>query len=91
MVLESAISYGKTMIVIGSDDRLPVTGATMLSASGHIVGVADNNGVMAQPDSIIYPIAIRSMGYEVTTITEGGDTVMLNAVDNALPEISVTA
>ena len=91
IALATAISYGKTMIVIGSDDRLPVAGATMLSASGHIAGVADKNGVMAQPDSIMYPITIRSMGYEVTTITEPRDTVMLNTVEYALPEVSVTA
>lgn len=91
IALAIAFSYGKTMIVIGSDDGLPVAGATMLSASGHIAGVADKNGVMAQADSIMYPITIRSMGYEVTTITEPRDTVMLNTVEYALPEVSVTA
>ena len=91
IALATTISYGKTMIVLGSDDGLPVAGATVLSASGHIVGVADKNGVMAQSDSIMYPITIRSMGYEVTTISEPRDTVMLNAVEYALPEISVTA
>lgn len=91
IALATAISYGKTMIVIGRDDGLPVAGATMLSASGHIVGMADKNGVMAQSDSIMYPITIRSMGYQVTTITEPRDTVMLNTFEYALPEVSVTA
>lgn len=91
MVLATAIAYGKGIIVVGRDDGLPVAGATLLSASGHIVGITDNNGIVAQPDSLMYPITVRSMGYEVATITEARDSVSLIAVEYALPEISVTA
>lgn len=91
VILTSVLSFSKELVVLGSDDRLPVAGATLLSKSGHIVGITDNDGTVAHPDAAMYPLTFRSLGYEVTTIYEARDTIVLNAVEYALPEVSVTA
>lgn len=91
MTLTTAVSHGRELMVIGSDDGLPVVGATLLSGSGHIVGSTDNRGMVNLPDAGGYPHSLRSMGYEVMTIAEPVDTVVLKVVEYTLPELSVVA
>lgn len=85
------LCHARELVVVGSDDGLPVVGATLLSGSGHILGITDRKGIVAHPPTSTYPLTLRSMGYEVFTIAEPMDTVVLNAVEYALPEVSVTA
>lgn len=79
------------LVVVGSDDGQPVAGATVMSETGQILCVSDNNGVASLPDAAGYPLTLRSLGFDVKTITEPSDTVILQSVDCELPEISVDA
>ena len=91
LILSAALSQAKGLIVVGRDDGMTVAGATLLSATGHILGITDKNGAVTLPDNAVYPLAVRSMGYEVATVAAPRDTVVLNVMDYALPEVSVTA
>jgi len=79
------------MVVISDADSLPVVGVTLLSHSGHIIGATDNRGAVAIPSLADFPISFRSIGYEVTTIAEPKDSVILKSVAYELPEVSVSA
>ncbi|MDE5633812.1 MAG: hypothetical protein K2I51_03990, partial [Muribaculaceae bacterium] len=90
LILSAALSQAKGLIVVGRDDGMTVAGATLLSATGHILGITDKNGAVTLPDNAVYPLTVRSMGYEVVTVAAPRDTVVLNVMDYALPEVSVT-
>lgn len=82
---------GAELVIVGSDDGQPVAGATVMSASGHILSVSDNYGNVSLPDAVAYPLTLRSLGFEVKTLSEPSDTVVMHSVDYELPEVAVDA
>ncbi|MDE6329134.1 MAG: hypothetical protein K2L83_00300 [Muribaculaceae bacterium] len=89
LMATSAVAADR-MVVVGGDDGLPLAGATVLSDSGLIVGISDNDGVVAVPEGATYPLTVRSMGFGIVTVSEPRGSVVLPVVEYSLPEVTVS-
>lgn len=87
----STTAYSKEIIVIDSTDRLPISGATLLSNTGHMLGITDSRGRFELPSDASFPLTLRSIGYEVECIKTPQDTVALLPAQYPLPEVAVVA
>lgn len=82
-----------TGTVIGSDDNMPIVGATIKPKNGSGGAITDVNGlfsITAKPGDML---VISFVGYESKTITVGSATiikVVLSPNDNKLSEVVVT-
>lgn len=61
--------------LIDANDQTPITSAAIFDATGCIVGLSMNDGTLPSIPDSAYPITIRSLGYELKTISspEEGD------------------
>lgn len=98
MILCLAVSAGAQIKisgrVIASDDRKPITGASIKikNAPGGIV-VTDGNGVFTLNTAPTAILVISSVGYDPREIPVGGQTtlnIVLQAMHNDLTEVIVT-
>ncbi|MDE6266641.1 MAG: hypothetical protein K2M07_04750 [Muribaculaceae bacterium] len=80
---------GKRIMVIGSDDRQPVAGASVMASNGLIIGLTDADGHL-DIDSRNWPLTIRSLGYESTQVDAECDTILLPPASYALTEVTVS-
>lgn len=90
-LLTTVGGWSKNAVVIGSDDNEIIAGATVISGSGMILGVTDDNGCLPHVSSKDYPLIIRSLGYKEQTVTAQGDTIWMASENYSLPEVSVVS
>lgn len=86
-----AAACAASLVVVGDDGGHPVAGATLLSESGYIIGFTDNAGAVSLSDGRMYPVSVRSLGFEVATLEAPTDTLVMKSVAYELPEVAVTA
>lgn len=84
----NAVSQNK-VTVIGSDDRMPVAGASVISSQGIILGFTDGNGQITVKNEE-WPVSFRSLGYDTRTIDVKCDTVLMSPSSYSLSEVTVS-
>lgn len=78
-----------TVTLVGDDDSMPVSGATVMSGSGVILGVTDADGRIKVNITTDFPLSLRSLGYKAMSVLSMCDTVRLSPETYRLSEVSV--
>lgn len=78
------------LIVTDAGDGSPVSGATVITRSGMILGLTDDGGRIAIDDLSGLPLIVRCIGYEPLSIMELADTARLVPASYELGELVVT-
>ena len=87
----NAISASQKVFVVDAENSTPIEGATVISATGMIIGITDRTGAIRITADRDYPLEIRSIGYEPFRLTAHSDTAALSTTTYPLPEITVQA
>lgn len=84
--------FAKTsLILVDADDGGPVSAASVISNDGLILGLTDENGCITVSPEKDFPLIIRSLGYESTTVARLSDTIRLCPAVYSLPEVVVNS
>ncbi len=90
LFVASAVAASEvTVTLVDDDDSMPVSGATVMSGSGVILGVTDADGQIKVNDTTDFPLSLRSLGYKATSVVSMCDTVRLSPETYRLSEVSV--
>lgn len=76
------------IIVVDNSDKTPLTGVSVISANGLILGFSDEAGRISA-DKKDFPLSFRSMGFETSLVIEPQDTIFLKPAVYALNEIEI--
>lgn len=77
-------------IVVDRREKQPVTGASVFSARGLIMGITDDKGQVPQFDKHDFPLSVRSVGFKEATLTAPVDTLFMEEEEYNLPEFTVS-
>lgn len=86
----SAIRLWAITSITDKTDNSPLPGASIFSASNDIVCITDSAGQFGDIDTTLYPLTVRYLGFETTTIDEPVATVALTPSALPLSEVTVT-
>lgn len=75
--------------IIDVNDGEPVSGATIMSKSGHILGISDGDGKFSNAASTDFPLSIRCIGYEAAEASDTDTTVGLSPATYMLAEVEI--
>ena len=78
------------LVVVDSEDSLPVAGVAVIGGNGIIIGTTDADGSIAVGDEGCYPLVIRAMGYKSATLDAPVDTLALEPAAYSLRELVVS-
>lgn len=91
IVLASAAYAGK-MVVVDASTGEPLSGASVFSRSGAVLGACSAKGLMPYISSDNYPVAVRCVGYrEATGIGPDDSIVALEEMPVELSEVVVSS
>ncbi len=76
--------------VVAGDNDEPLSGATVFSKTGIIIGMTDKNGNIAVPSVNDYPLTVRCLGYEPAKCSNDQAEVKLSNIPFTLQEVVVT-
>lgn len=89
LILVPLSIYANNIIFVDKSDRQPISGVSIITGNGTIIGLTDNNGSFdCTPD--VLPLKIRCIGYEERTLDSIIDTLYLYPKSYELAEILVT-
>lgn len=89
LLLSLSAIAGKPIIVIDSNDSSPIEGATVISGRGIIMGITDAKGSINVEPTKDFPLEIRSIGFEPSSIMQYKDTICLSPASYELSEIKI--
>lgn len=82
----------RDIIVADSRTHEPLSGASIFSKSGTLLGVSNHNGKLPYLSTSEFPITIRYIGFKERTITkEMSDTIFLTEKPKELAEVVVSS
>lgn len=84
----SLTSIAKSSIVVfDSQYHSPISGASIISSNGLILGTTDLNGIFSAENND-FPLSVRCLGFETATADAAVDTIFLTDAVYTLPEFS---
>lgn len=83
-----SLLYADKLTVVDINDKTPVSGVSVLSSNGLIIGFTDEDGEMSIENGDL-PLSLRSIGYESVTITDSQDTIFLTPNVYTLTDIEI--
>lgn len=91
MVLASTVSStAKTTVVTDASDGSALAGVSVFDSRGRLAELTDEAGRFACGEAL-YPLTLRSLGYEELRLGRQTDTVRLSPVSYALGEMEINA
>ncbi|MCH5228235.1 MAG: hypothetical protein J1F16_10565 [Muribaculaceae bacterium] len=84
----SLLLYADKIKVVDLNDKTPVSGVSVLSSSGLILGFTDEAGELSIKIGDL-PLSLRSIGYETVTINDSQDTIFLKPAVYTLSDIEI--
>lgn len=82
--------YAYDLKVYDREEKLPLTGATVFSQSGVIIGITDKDGSLFKISGKDYPLTIKCLGFNQAICEKGESEVMLSPAVYELHEVVVT-
>lgn len=82
-------AYAKEITVIDQGEGAPVTGATVISSRGIILGATDNDGHINVKVNEL-PVTVRCIGYEAVTSSAETDSIFMTPATYSLSEVVVS-
>lgn len=79
----------ETMTIIADDGTGTVSGATVISPAGIIIGMTNDDGKIEVNSKLDFPLSVRNLGFETASVTTFIDTVILKTAVYDLPEIEI--
>ncbi|MCH5223787.1 MAG: hypothetical protein J1E82_07070 [Muribaculaceae bacterium] len=80
--------YADKLTVVDINDKTGVSGVSVLSSNGMILGFTDEAGEVSIKKEDL-PLSLRSIGYETVTITDSQDTIFLKPAVYTLSDIEI--
>lgn len=90
LLLSNFTLSAKSVVVLDGSDSTPVEGATVISDRGMILGITDVKGIIKVDPDKDFPLVIRSVGFQPTTIRQSSDTIKLQPATYELSEIQIS-
>ncbi|MDE6342154.1 MAG: hypothetical protein K2K93_07540 [Muribaculaceae bacterium] len=89
LILQVTATASSPRVIDGATGK-PLSGIKVFDRSGKLIGTCSADGSMPTADSRAYPLTLRSLGYEDTTIASPSDTsIIMIKTPVALPEVKV--
>ncbi len=86
-----AVASSSLVIVVDESNNAYIEGATVISDRGMILGITDQNGAIKVEKEKDFPVTIRCVGFEPSTISHSSDTIRLHPATYELSEVNVKA
>lgn len=77
------------VMVINDADSSPITGASVFSATGLILGMTDADGITPELSDSDFPLSVRSIAFKEGIIDKGVDTLRMKVDTYDLPGVTV--
>ncbi len=91
MISFCAFATSPKVIVIDESNNAGIEGATVISNRGIILGITDREGGIKVEKEKDFPLTIRCVGFEPSTISQAADTIRLHPATYELSEVNVKA
>ncbi len=91
MISLCAVASSSPVIVIDVSNNACIEGATVISDRGMILGITDQKGHIKVEKEKDFPLTIRCVGFEPSTISQVADTIRLQPATYELSEVNVKA
>ena len=79
-----------TAVVADAVTGMPLANASVFDRHGKAIGISNNRGRLPLIGKESYPVTVRYLGYEETSVSEAhGDTIFMQENIPELPEVTV--
>lgn len=88
LIISEGLLYADKITVIDITDKTPLSGVSVISSNGLILGFTDDNGRIDVGNGD-FPLSLRSMGYESSLISDFQDSIFLTPAVYCLSEVEI--